>query len=277
MPEKPAPSSSAPQSTPYGIGAVHQPGYVPMMGPSTFPTAIQEPAYPVNNWVSWVSLLFGFGALALTLTNFLPGSSTLWVASTGVLAVLCALLAILRRMRKRASNLWAPILGILFGLGATAIALLGVSVVNIVNTAMGGVLPVSSTTTQTSVAPVRPLSSEPFVFANNPALTQDGSEVQQIATAINENFASGNSVLATGQVWPQSLKFTPTQVLAESGTPLVTVAPGHLFTYTLAANLKSYTFTVSSGDLTESAVYNSALNRFTFVCPAADTTCVPVH
>jgi hypothetical protein len=277
MPEKTAPASTAPPSMPYRIGTVHQPGYVPFTSTSTHPTAVQEPVYPVSNWASWVSLFLGVGALALTLANLLPGSSTLWISGAGVLAVLCGLLAILRRMRKRATNTWAPIVGVLFGLGATAITLLGIGVGDIITTATSGLLPTSSTSASDTVAPVRPVSPEPFVFSANPALTEDGTEVQQIATALNDNYASGNSTLGEGQAWPQSLKFTLTQMLAVSGTPLVTVAPGHRFTYTVSPDLKSYTFAVSSGDLTESAVYNSATDRFTFACPASDTTCVPVH
>jgi hypothetical protein len=56
----------------------------------------------------------------------------------------------------------------------------------------------------------------------------------------------------------------------------VTVAAGHFFGYRLSADKKSYTFAVSSDNRTESAVYNSATNRFSFVCPVADATCVPV-
>jgi hypothetical protein len=276
MPEKIASSSATPKSTPYGIGTV-QPASMQMAGAQATAHEIEEPTYPVNNWVSWVTLFFGVAALAMTLENALPGSSSAWIEGAGVWAVLCGLFAILRRMRGRASNTWAPIVGIVFGLTATAVALLGVNVADLITTAMGGAPPASSATDSMDVALVRPVSSEPFVFASNAALTEDGTEVQQIATAINQNYASGNSVLATGQAWPQFLKFTSSQVLADSGTPLVTVRPGHVFRYTLAADLKSYTFTVSSGDLSDSAIYDSEADHFTYACPVSDTSCVPAH
>jgi Protein of unknown function (DUF2510) len=275
MPEKPAASTSAPQSNPYGISAVHQPGYVPMTNTSSFPTTLPGRVYAVSNKAALFSLLLGIVALAMTLVSFLPGSPTLWISGAGVLAVLIGVHAIFRRVRQRATNLWAPILGILFGVGATAITLLGIGVVDIINHATGGLIPTSSTTT--AAAPARPVSPEPFVFNNNPALTQDGTTVQQIATALNQNYASGNPTLAAGQGWPQSLKFTGTQVLAVDDTPLATVAAGHFFTYKLSADGKSYTFAVSSGARTESAIYNSATNHFTFSCPVTDTACVPAN
>jgi hypothetical protein len=272
MPEKPAPTAAAA----HGETTVHH-GYDTTVASLVETTTADNPTLRTNDWVSWVALLFGFAAIALTFVPSLPGSTALWVGGAGVGAVLCGLFAILRRMRRLASNLWAPVVGILFGLGATAIALFGVNVVDLVVSVTGGSIPTSSQTTSTSVAPPRPVSHEPFVFAAKPALTADGVAVQQIATAINRTYAAGNSALAAGQSWPIALKFTPTQVLDASGSPLVTVAPGHVFTYHRAADLRSYTVTVSSGDPSESAVYNSAADRFTYLCPATDASCVPTH
>jgi hypothetical protein len=248
-----------------------------MGGASATPTTVPEGIRTVNNKPAWLSLVFGVVAFAMTLVSFLPGSSTLWVSGAAVLAILWGLLAISHRARNRATNVWAPIVGILFGLGATAIAVFGVGMIDIVNSATGGLLPTSSTTSSALGNPVRPVSPEPFVFTENAALTQDGTAVQQIATALNQNYAAGSSTLQVGQAWPQSLKFSGTQVLAADGTPLATVPGGHFFSYTLAPDGKSYTFIVTSGSRTDRAIYNSATNNFTFACPAADTTCVPAH
>ena len=248
-----------------------------MGGTTAYPTAVPDQTFAISNKSAWLSLLFGVVALGMTLVSFLPGSSTLWIAGAAVVAVLWGLHAISRRVNNRATNLWAPIIGILFALGATAIAVLGIGVISIVNNATGGILPTSSTTSAAVTIPIRAVSPEPFVFTNNDALTQDGTAVQQIATALNQNFAGGNSTLGPGQAWPQSLKFTATQVLADSGTPLATVPTGHFFSYSLSPDGKSYTFTVTAGNRTETAVYSSATNHFTYACPTADTNCVPVH
>jgi hypothetical protein len=231
----------------------------------------------VSNKAGWLSLLFGVVALGMTLASFLPGSGTLWVSGAAVVSVLWGLLAISRRVSHRATNLWAPILGILFALGATAIAVLGVRVIDIVNSATEGPLSTSLTNSSTIANPTRPVSTEPFVFTANPALTDDGTALQQIATSLNETYASGKSTLASGQAWPTSLRFTATQVLTHSGTPLATVPAGHVFSYTLSPDGTSYTFAVTSGGRTESAVYTSATNHFTFTCPPADITCAPVR
>jgi hypothetical protein len=156
-----------------------------------------------------------------------------------------------------------------------AAALLGVNVIGMVNSATGGLIPTPSTTITARVAPQS--SPEPFVFAANQVLTNDGSTVQQIATALNRTFASGNSTLSEGETWPTSLKFSNGQIIAPSGTPLVPVPQGYDFTYKLSADQSSYTISVTSGNRTEVAIYYSATNNFSFSCPPTDTTCVPVR
>ena len=246
------------------------------MTTSNYGLAVQTSAEPASNVASWLSLLFGLVAIGMTLVSFLPGSSTLWISGAGVVAIIWGILAFSQRARSRAGNVWAPVLGILLGLSATAITVTGIGVIDVVHSATAELLPTASKTATANVPATPPASPEPFVFATNPVLTSDGTELQQIATALNQSFAGGNSTLGTGQAWPKSLKFSATQVLTDSGTPIVTVAAGHFFGYRLSADQKSYTFAVSSDKRTESAVYNSATNRFSFVCPVGDTTCVPV-
>ena len=277
LPDKAATPTTGPQSVPYGLGTVHQPGYVPMTNTSNYPSSVPSRVVPISNKSAWLSLLFGVVAVGLTLVSFLPGSSELWISGAGVIALLWGILAIANRVRDRATNSWAPVLGVLLGLGATVIAVLGVDPVALVNGTAGGLLPASSTTAAALAnAPLRD-SAEPFVFNANPLLTQDGVAVQKIATALNESYASGHSTLAAGQSWPQSLRFTNTQVLSDSGKPLATIAQGHYFSYALSADKKSYTFSVTTAAHIESATYDSATNRFTFTCPSTDTTCVPAR
>jgi hypothetical protein len=197
------------------------------------------------------------------------------VIGASVVAIVFGASAIVRRIQGRATNLWAPVFGILLGLGAAAVMLLSVNVIGLVNSATGGLIPTASTTVTPVAAPKT--SPEPFVFANNQTLTADGTTVQQIATALNRTYASGNSTLGAGQTWPATLTFTDTSVIGPSGTTLVTVAPGYLFTYKLSADKSGYSFSVSGDDHTEFALYYSSTNNFGFNCPLTDANCVPVH
>ena len=275
MPEVPQSQTTAPKATPYGITAVHQAGYVPMAGAAAPAAEADQPVYPISNRAAGLSVFFGLAAVVLTLVASLPYSPTLWICGASVVAVLWGARAILRRIQRRATNLWAPVIGIVLGLSAAAASLLGVNVIAMVNSATGGLIPTASTTITARVAPQS--SPEPFVFASNQVLTSDGTVVQQIATALNRTYASGNPTLGDGQTWPTTLKFANGNVLAPSGTPLVPVPDGFAFTYKLSADQNSYSIGVTSGDRTEVAVYFSATNNFSFTCPPTDTNCVPVR
>ncbi len=269
------PKNPATAPNPYGITAVQPASYAPMNGANGAGADVPERAYPISNRAGALSVFFGIIALALTLISALPGSPMLWICGASVVAVLWGARAILRHIQGRATNLWAPVIGILLGLSAAAITLLGVNVIGMVNSATGGLIPTASTT----VSPVTALqtSPEPFVFAGNQTLTGDGTTVQQIATALNRTYASGNSTVGSGQTWPASLTFTDTQVIDPSGTPLVTVAPGYAFTYKLSTDKSGYSLSATSDDHTEFAIYYSATDNFSFNCPLTDTNCVPVH
>ena len=275
MPEVPQKQAAAPNSNPYGITAVHTGSYSPMNGAVSRAPELREQAYPISNWAAGLSVFFGLVAVALTLVSALPWSPVLWICGASVIAVLWGARGILRRIEHRATNMWAPVFGILLSLCAAAIALLGINVIGMVNSATGGLLPTSSTTVTARV--VSQSSPEPFVFASNEILTSDGITVQQIATALNRAYASGNSTLGDGQTWPTSLKFADGQVIAPSGTPLATVQTGYAVTYKLSTDLSSYSLSVTSGDRTETAIYYSATNNFSFTCPPTAINCAPVR
>jgi hypothetical protein len=274
MPETPQPKSTAANTDPYGLGVVHSANYVPADGPSALQIAPVKSGSRLDNRAAVLSLIFGLLAVGFTVMSFLPGSSTYWVSGSGAIALLWGVIAIAYRATGRSSNIWAPIVGILLGGAATTLMLMGVAVLGIVNSATGGLLPTSSTTASTQVAPPA-LSSEPFVFAANPGLTADGSVVQQLATAMNQTYAGGHAVLGAGQNWPLSVKITPTQVISADGTVLATIPAGHILSYSLSPDKKRYTFTVTGANRSEIASYTSGLDKFSFTCAPTDTNCVP--
>jgi hypothetical protein len=259
----------------YGVAAFQKSGHASMNRANSGGSDLSASGHPISNRAAGISVFLGLIAVVLTFISALPGSPVLWIYGASLIAVLCSGYAILRRIQGRATNLWAPVIGILLGISAAAVTLLGINVIGLVNSATGGLIPTASTTLTPVVAPQT--SPEPFVFANNPILTGDGTTVQQIATALNRTFASGNSTLGAGQTWPASLQFTDTQVIAPSGAPLLTVAAGHTFTYKPSADHSGYSLSATGGDGTEFALYYSDTNSFSFSCPLSATNCVPVH
>jgi hypothetical protein len=274
MPEKPAPSAAAAvPATPYGIGTPNQAAFAPFA--DELPTGVPDPIR-ASNESAFISLLFGLVAVGFTLTTLVPGPLIIWSVSAGLVAILAGIRAISLRVNGLSTNAWAPVIGILLGLSATAVTVFGIPVLDMVNSTLGVAAPASPSSAPAVATPTRPQSPEPFVFANNSALTKDGSVVQTIATTLNNAYAGGNSSLASGQAWPASLTFSDTAVLSPSGALLTTVDAGHVFAYTLASDTKSYVLRVSAKGSAEAAIYNSATNKFTFSCLASDATCVPV-
>jgi hypothetical protein len=265
-----ATKAAAPQANPYGLTSTGATGQAANAGILTNVLAEPEPVY--NNKLGWGSLLVGVLAVAATTASFLPGSITFWVVGAAVVALLLGARALSLRSKKQANILWAPVIGMVFAAAATVMTLLGFTLLTAISAATGGLLPVSPTTTQAFSIQTSP---EPFVFANNQPLTDDGTTVQQIATSINRTYASGMSTLGANQAWPQLKELAGTHVESTDGSMLITLPSGQNFTYRLAADQKSYTLTVAGGDLTEVAIYYSATDQFSFNCPVADKNCMP--
>jgi hypothetical protein len=276
MPEVSQAKAASPNSNPYGLAAISQTGHSSSMGAfGQINAEAENPAGPVSNRAAALAFMFAFVALALNLVTALPGSPTIWIGAASLIAVLWAVRAIVLRAQRRATNAWVPVVSIVFAVGAAAITLLGINVMGLMTTAVAQLAtPTAPTAEAVAVAPQ--FSAEPFVFASNQSLTSDGTTVQQIATALNRAYAGGNSSLGAGQAWPAAVTLTDTQVMAPAGSLLATVTPGYAFTYRLAADLKSYSLAVTSGDGTEVAIYYSASDNFGFTCPSADAHCVPL-
>jgi hypothetical protein len=274
MPDAPVPKSNAAHTDPYGLGAVHSGNFIGGVGLSSHTDTEPQSRGRGDNRAALLSLMFGILAAGFTVVSFLPGSSTYWVSGSGAIALLWGVIASAYRATGRSTNIWAPIVGIVLGGAATTLMLAGVAVLGILSSATGGLLPTSSTTANAQPAPPA-VSSEPFVFASNPGLTTDGSIVQQVATAMNQKYASGEATLGAGQSWPDSVKFTPTQVISADGSVLATIPPGHILSYSLSPDKKRYTFTVTGTNRSEIASYTSGLDRFSFTCAPTDPNCVP--
>ncbi|HEX4401565.1 MAG TPA: DUF2510 domain-containing protein [Galbitalea sp.] len=284
MPDAPAAKAAAVtgHTNPHGIGIAPASSYGIGVVPASnydavaYATADRVPVRKPKNNTAFLSLLFGLLSIGFMIVTFLPGPKTYWVVGAGAIAILLGIIAIAQRISGRTTNVWAPILGILLGGAATGLMLMGIAVLSLFDSAAGGLLPTSSTTANAEVAPP-PASSEPFVFPANPALTADGSAVQQLATAMNQKYASGKPTLAAGQTWPTTIKPTGAQVTAADGSVIATMPTGDTVGYSLSADQKSYTITVAGANRTEVASYASGIDRFSFTCLATDTNCSPTR
>ena len=269
-PEVVATKTAAPQSNPYGITSVGATGDAANALAVASVLAESKPVY--NNRVGWASLLLGILAVAATTATFLPGSVTFWVAGISIVALLAGARALSLRSKKQASILWAPVVGMVFATGATVMAVLGFTLLTVISSATGGLVPTAQTTTKVFSIQTSP---EPFVFASNHSLTADGTTVQQTATAINRTYASGNSTLALGEAWPSLTQSSGTTLSSQDGRVVIDLPEGQTYTYKIASDKRSYTLTVAAGNLTEVAIYYSATDQFSFNCPVADKNCVP--
>jgi hypothetical protein len=285
MPDAPATKAATltGHTNPHGVGVVPAAsfGVVPpsTYAPEDYPETDRASARSANkskNNTAFLSLLFGLLGIGFLFVAFLPGPKTYWVVGAGAIAILLGIIAIVQRISGRTTNVWAPILGIVTGGFAAVLILLGIAVPSLVNSTAEELLPTSSTTASAEVAPP-PASSEPFVFASNSALTDDGSMVQQVATALNQKYGAGKPALATGQDWPASLELTESQASTPDGSVLATIPGGHDLGYALSADKKSYTVTVTGPNPAEAATYNSEIDRFSFTCAATDANCVPTR
>jgi hypothetical protein len=265
MPEVIVPKTAPTQAAPFAMSIAE-------VSNGGFAATTVSPPVRGKNAAAWFSIAFGLASVVTSALNSLPGPTTIWIAGAGVVAVVFGGIALLYRFQGRATNLWAPIIGIVLGASLSSLALFGITITSVVDSAAGAYVPVAPAASRSVIAET---ASEPFVFSENQPLTESGTEVQQIATALNRTFAGGNSTLSAGQAWPTSLKFTATEILAPSGTPIATVAAGHFFTYAVSRDGSSYTFTVTSGNHDATAIYYSATNKFGFTCLPSASGCTP--
>jgi hypothetical protein len=238
-------------------------------------TSIAESNLPKSNGTAWLALIFGAAAVGLTFETALPGGPTYYVVAVGIIAILAAVRALMLRREKRANNAWAPILGMLMGAGATAFVLFGTAIIGLLGSVSGGMVTASANAPATVITASPSTSPEPFVFDQNSQLTQGGTVVQSIATALNRAYAGGGSTLTAGQSWPASLVVNGSAVDSPTGAGIATLPAGFTVKYVLSSDAKSYRVVATGSNSSELAIYSSATNSFTWSCLALDSTCVP--
>ena len=261
---------------PYGLNGGQGGTYVHLGNTGPIATTSASSG-PKTNGTAWFALIFGAAAVALTFENVLPGSPSYYVIPAGVLAILAGVRALMLRREKRSTNGLAPVVGMILGAAAMVVALLGISLVGVVNSVSGGMTNTSANSPSTPATfTAAPWTSiEPIVFPGNSQLTQAGTVVQTVATALNRGYASGASSLAAGQAWPTTLTVKGTSVFNSRGARLATLPAGFALKYLPSTDGKSYRLVATGADPNELATYNSATNKFSWSCLPSDATCVP--
>jgi hypothetical protein len=89
------------------------------------PNAAHAPHKPIvvvhNNRAAWTSFIFGIIATVVAVIDELPTSTAVYGSVIGLFAIYWGIRAIIRRNAGFASNLWAPVLGIVLGSVGTII------------------------------------------------------------------------------------------------------------------------------------------------------------
>jgi hypothetical protein len=276
LPAAKAPVATTTGPNPYGLNGGTTGGYVPLgnTGPISIAAAHSG---PTSNKTALFSLVIGAAAMGLTYETALPGLTSYYVVPVAIFAILASVRALLLRREGRATNAWAPILGILFAAVAMVIVLFGITLVGLVNSVSGGMENASATSPSApaTYTATPSTSTEPIVFSGNSQLTQAETTVQTVATALNRTYASGSSSLGTGQAWPTTLTITATTVVGAHGAKLADLPAGFTVKYLPSSDGTSYRLVATGTNPNELATYNSATNRFSWSCLPSDATCVP--
>jgi hypothetical protein len=95
----------------------------PLSLPPFLQSTAQRPVVVVvhHNRAAWTSFVFGLIAIAVAVSDTLPVSTDPYASAIGLFAVYWGIRGIIRRNAGFASNLWAPILGIVLGALATVL------------------------------------------------------------------------------------------------------------------------------------------------------------
>jgi hypothetical protein len=111
---------------------------VPVSGQQVIdPATGMVPGYvrpPARNGIAWGSMVLGIVAVALAIFELTPASGTIYISTTGIIAIVLGARALGRRRTGQVAVLVPEIVGIVLGGIATIVFLLGF----ILNSALGG-------------------------------------------------------------------------------------------------------------------------------------------
>jgi len=263
------------QANPYGLPPVGQRAYVTMQN-AVLPQVPMQAVHRVYNRAALRSLVIGAIASCLSLVGFIPGSPVDYYWVGGIFAIVGGVRALVRRRAGFGTNLWAPVLAIALGTLAVVFMVSGL----IVRETRTIYVPESNSLSQNETGhgnggTASTLPSPP-IFAADPNLTAYERSAATIAQSIYANY-NGGQLTSPSPTWPADVTVTRDgQVTFPTGLVATTIPAGEVLHYGVSPTLGFFTISVTGGNLSEIAVYESRENRFTWACALeAQATCPP--
>jgi hypothetical protein len=256
---------------------IHEPQrmdpYAPTVQSSLPPVPMQQ-IHQAHNSAAIGSVVVGAVAFCLSLVGFIPGAPVFYYSLGGIFAIIGGIRALVRRSAGFGSIVWAPILAIVLGSLAVVFMVSGIILHSVEGTnsdATGSLSTVQHGTGASAGQATVPLAP---TFSSDRDMTNYESDVRVLALEIYEKYGSGVPAPPT-QSWPTSMSVTPGGVVMyPDGSEAAQLAVGSLVKYVVSSDGNYFDISVSGGDGTQIAIYDSEANVFTWACePGAPATC----
>jgi hypothetical protein len=205
-----------------------------------------------SNTAAWAALLLGAVAVALSLVHLDPTVGTFTVAAVGIAALTLGIVGLRAYTAGRATNVVAPILGVLLALVGMGVMAFGVYAIYSA--------PASSATgTVTQPISTSQVGTDP---GTNAAATHARKILMNDVRSINRSM---KAVRGHSTLWPAKLSVDPVRgtVITGTGRRLGTVPVGSTVAYSTSPDGTGYTLTVSNPDVNVGVRYTSATFEYT--------------
>jgi hypothetical protein len=264
------------QSNPYGLQAVQRQQYVPMQS-TGLPPGQMRPVQQAHNRVAVGPLVVGAIAFGLSLVGFMPGSPVFYYSAGGIFAIIGGIRVLIRRQSGFDAAIWAPVLAIVLGSLAVVFMISGIIVHSAANADASNDYSGSVSTAQNGTgtsgstdAPALPTAPN---FAADQTLSVYELSASAVAASIYERYSVSTS--PTSPNWPSSVSLATDGIVTfPSGPTTVSIAADDVLKYVVSPDGKYFDLSVSGGNLSEIAIYDSESNEFTWVCEkGAPATC----
>ena len=254
-----------------GLPPVQERPYVPMQR-TTLPPVSMGQVHAAGSRAAIGSVVIGAIAFCLSLVGFFPGSPVFYYSAGGVIAIIGGVRALRLHRSGYGSSPVAPIAAIILGSLAVLFMVIGIAVHTTANAALttNGVgaqvqtgTGTSSGTQDNSAAATLP---DPPTFASDSQLTTYETSVSWIASAVYQDYSSGQ-VVAANMNWPKSIEVNADgKVLLPDGGTAAVIPAGEVVKIVVSDDGKYFVVFVSGGPKNQTAIYDSKSNSYTWVC-----------
>jgi hypothetical protein len=215
--------------------------------------AYQSAPLPISNRASWLSLGFGGLSVIILITRLAAGTGTIVYTTAGLAAIVWGIVALIRVHARRATVVWAPIVGIV--LGTISSVLIAVALV-LVATHPNGLAPAANQG-QTDQGP--PPLTVPETLQSERAVASN------VSSAIEMRYNNGARLLGAGKSWPAHLNLSQgTNLTDDAGTFIATQPVGYRVSYENDGS--GFQLSVTSVAVAATVKFDSATSSFEEFC-----------